>query len=92
MTDTNRIDDLIRVNSKNLKLVSIDPTHSIIDCYWGDVDWVIIGAETDNRRGKIVPKRNWITSIVKNAGSSGVSIFIKDNVNWPDALRKFPSS
>jgi protein gp37 len=41
---------------------------------------VIIGAETGNRKGKIVPPREWIDNIVKECDKRGVSVFMKESL------------
>ena len=57
--------------------------------------WVIVGAETGNRKGKIVPKREWIESIVKECRSVDVPVFMKDNLKsvWgEDLIKEYPDS
>jgi protein gp37 len=92
MSVAKRISDLFRANSNNLKFVSIEPIHSKFDYYLGSLDWVIIGAETCNSKGKIVHRRGWIVDIVDKAGSSGVQVFIKDKINWREFVREFPKN
>lgn len=62
------------------------------------VKWVIIGAETGNRKGKVIPKREWIEAIVEQCREAGVPVFMKDSLRgimgedfiqeWPDGWRK----
>jgi hypothetical protein len=72
-------------NKKVNTFVSIEP----ILAPWPDeiaaelvrkVDWVIIGAETGNRRDKVVPERGWIISLVKQCMEAKVPVFLKDNL------------
>lgn len=44
------------------------------------LDWAIIGAETGNRKGKIIPKLEWIENIVEQCRTSGVPVFMKDSL------------
>ena len=44
------------------------------------IDWLVIGAETGNRKGKIVPKREWIQSAIDQCRAAGVPVFVKDNI------------
>lgn len=44
------------------------------------VKFYIIGAETGNRKGKIVPKKEWIDNIVKYADEHGISVFMKESL------------
>jgi protein gp37 len=60
---------------------SIEPlhepiTHNIIKRYF---DWLIIGAETGNRKDKITPRKKWIENICA-ADSSAIPIFMKDSL------------
>lgn len=41
---------------------------------------VIIGAETGNRKGKVIPKKEWIDNIVKQCDESGVRVFMKESL------------
>lgn len=43
-------------------------------------DWVIIGAETGYRKGKIIPKKEWIDNIVEVASFYDVPVFMKDSL------------
>lgn len=43
-------------------------------------DWIIIGAETGNRKGKVVPDRNWIKKIVDYADRVGIPVFMKNSI------------
>ena len=43
-------------------------------------DWVIIGAETGNRKGKIVPEKKWIMDIAEECSYSGRPIFMKSSI------------
>jgi len=44
------------------------------------VKWVIIGCETGNRKGKIIPKREWIENIVNYCKEKNVPVFMKNNL------------
>lgn len=43
-------------------------------------DWIIIGAETGNRQGKVEPKREWIEGITGYADRVGIPVFMKNNL------------
>jgi protein gp37 len=45
-----------------------------------DVKWVIIGAETGNRKGKIVPNIEPIKDIVNECRERKISVFMKDSL------------
>lgn len=67
------------------------------DCRMDDVvsrvEWIIIGAETGHRKGKVVPKREWVEALVKAAYQHKTPVFMKDSMIdvWgPDILRELP--
>lgn len=41
---------------------------------------VIIGAETGNRKGKVIPNKEWITDIVKHCDAAHVRVFMKESL------------
>lgn len=56
-------------------------------------DWAIIGAETGNRKDKVVPKREWVEEIVDAFHKAGKPVFMKDSLApiWGDKLiTEFP--
>lgn len=79
------------------KFVSIEPiledlelTDSSVINY---VDWVIIGAETGRRRGKVIPDRKWIEDIVNECKGNGTAVFMKSSLSdiWGEPLiQEFP--
>ena len=42
--------------------------------------WVIIGAETGNRKDKVVPKAEWVQHITDRCNEAGVPVFMKDSL------------
>jgi protein gp37 len=56
--------------------------------------WVILGAETGNRKNKVVPKKDWIEDIVKKCRIIGAKVFMKDSlipiVGEENMIREFP--
>ncbi|MDI6886709.1 MAG: DUF5131 family protein [archaeon] len=81
-----------------IKFASFEPLHSSINIdpvAFLSLDWIIIGAETGNRKDKIIPKGSWIQNIIEQASDCGIPIFMKDNLKpyWPDRLKQeFPKS
>jgi len=51
-------------------------------------DWVIIGAETGNRKGRVIPKREWIQNILDKCREQNVPVFMKDSLEdiWGETL------
>lgn len=55
--------------------------------------WVIIGAETGNRKGKVIPKREWIESIVKQCKEANIPVFMKSSLEWiwrDELIQEYP--
>lgn len=72
--------------------VSIEPILENVSIV--DTNWVIIGAETGNRKDKIVPQKAWIDNIVNNCDNNGIPVFMKDSlipiVGEENMRREFP--
>lgn len=65
--------------------VSIEPILERFDCDGVKeastfTDWIIVGAETGNRKDKVIPKKAWIDEIAEYAKQSGVPIFMKESL------------
>ena len=80
--------------------VSIEPILSPFDeeiygkkGFVDKVDWAIFGAETGNRKNKILPKKSWIEDAVSLLKKTGKPVFMKDSLIpiWgDDILTEFP--
>jgi protein gp37 len=78
--------------NKNKTFFSIEPIQNEIQLI-GLPDWVIVGAETGNRKNKIIPQRSWIESLLQQCRENHIPIFMKDNLKhvWKDKLiQEFP--
>lgn len=62
--------------------LSIEPILEPIDLSYLNIHTrqVIIGAETGNRKGKVVPKKEWIDNIVKQCDEQNVRVFMKESL------------
>lgn len=105
MTVTKRDDikenNLYRLSGSHLfkkVFISFEPLLEEIDpndySFFWDIDWVIIGAETGNRKGKIIPKREWIDKIVDYCRGAGIFVYLKDSLKgiYPEEIKEFPKS
>ena len=82
-------------SSAPVHFYSFEPLHSSIKRGMAFVflKWMIIGAETGNRKDKIIPKKKWIEELIRYADYEDVPVFMKDNLKpyWPGELRQeFP--
>jgi protein gp37 len=52
------------------------------------IDWVIIGAETGSRKGKVIPERAWVEEIVNDCRRIGTPVFMKNSLAeiWGEPL------
>jgi protein gp37 len=57
---------------------------------WDGINWLIIGAMTGPGSKQHQPKPEWIQSLIDQARAAGVSLFIKDNVNWTEKTQEWP--
>jgi len=93
-TITTQNDDYLQSYNHNTFL-SIEPLQ---EAFYRNVEfivvgWVIIGAETGNRKNKIIPKKGWIENIVERCDVQGIPVFMKDSLAdiWGEPLiRQFP--
>ena len=55
--------------------------------------WVIFGAETGNRQGKIIPEKAWIDNAVQMCRNIGAAVFMKESLReimGPDFIQEYP--
>lgn len=83
-------------SDKHNTFVSIEPIRASFD-QPGEpvkkVDWIIIGAETGNRRGKVIPRSEWIDCIVKDCVATNTPVFMKDSLRdlmSDDFVQEYP--
>jgi protein gp37 len=92
--ECHRVDTLANLKNGNPKFVSIEPIHEHINFWFSGkrIDWIIIGAETGNRKGKIKPLNEWITPIIENARTEEIPLFLKGNLHWPETIQEYPET
>lgn len=63
--------------------VSIEPLTEFMNVglgSFGAAKWVIIGAETGNRKGKVTPQKEWVDNICEAAAILNRAVFMKDSL------------
>lgn len=76
--------------------ISIEPLTEFMDVglgSFGSAEWVIIGAETGNRKDKVIPKREWVDNIVEAASITQMKVFMKGSLRdlmGDDFRQEFP--
>lgn len=43
-------------------------------------EWVIIGAETGNRAGKVIPEKRWVEDLVRECADKNIPMFMKESL------------
>jgi protein gp37 len=84
------INDLLDLHNENLKFLSIEPLQGPLKFWLSKVDWVIVGAETGHRPGKIMPEREWVEKIIENCRAEAIPVFLKNNLGWPEKIQEYP--
>lgn len=75
---------------------SIEPLTEYMDMglgSFGSDKWTIIGAETGNRNGKVIPKREWVENIMEAASITSMKVFMKESIRelmGNDFRQEFP--
>lgn len=57
-------------------------------------DWIIVGAETGRRKGRVIPEREWIEQIVEDCREWDIPLFMKSSLAdiWGEPLiQEFPA-
>ena len=94
-------DSLDHLNDSHLfkkTFISFEPLLEEIDPndYIGfrNIDWVIIGAESGQRPGKVTPKKEWIKNIVDYCKSNDIPIYLKNSLRniYPVEIKEFPKT
>lgn len=56
-------------------------------------DWVIVGAETGNRKGRVVPEKDWVMELAEECDKYKKPIFMKESLKeimGDDFIQEFP--
>jgi len=85
------IDGGVRFVSFEPLLGSISLPNASADWLLGDIDWVIIGAQTNPTKH---PLPAWVDEIIQAANGAGIPVFLKNSIQswWPETLREFPAA
>ena len=80
-------------NPNNLKFVSYEPLLDEIFVNLQGINWVSLGTETGNRKGKVIPKLEWITDIVEYCRNNKIPVYLKDSIIklYPDLAFEYPN-
>ena len=80
MTNENNILNIF----ESFAFLSIEPILGQINLaaleFTSFIKQVIIGAETGNRKDKVIPKKEWVDNIVKQCDKAGIRVFMKSSL------------
>ena len=85
-------------NPDNLKFYCFEPLLMDMELQYylnlEDIVWVIIGAETGTRKGKIIPSREWIENIIYYCRINKIPVYLKDSLKeiYPVERKEFPKN
>lgn len=62
--------------------VSIEPIFSLFDMggFNNWIEWIIVGAETGHRKGKVIPEKRWLEGIERYCFASCTPLFMKESL------------
>lgn len=81
------------------RFISIEPLLEDLNpdnkelCMYSYIQWVIIGAETGNRKDKVIPKKEWIMKLVEAYKEKKTPIFMKSSLKeimGSDFIQEYP--
>lgn len=99
-TVTKKTDRIFSGSIRHHTFISIEPLTEHLEAGLGSfssAEWIIVGAETGNRKGKIAPKLEWIENIIETARITHAAVLLKDSEElkavWKgDLIQEFPKS
>lgn len=71
-----------------IKFVSFEPLLNGVYPNLAEIDWVIIGANSN--KGTKKPPKEWADIIIEAARSKSIPVFIKDNYGYNRRIKEFP--
>ena len=94
VTKNERIYSIGKHKSK-IRFLSVEPLLEEIDIGTIDdfePDWIIVGAESGDRKGKVIPKKEWLNIIIDFCNRTGVPLYLKDSLKniYPKEIKEFP--
>jgi len=75
-----------------IKYISIEPILEEFTAieFIKNFDWVIIGAETGNRKGKVDPNLEWVYKILTYCDKNNIPVYVKDSIMGYCGIKEFP--
>jgi len=83
------IRDLTQGVGASVHYVSFEPLLGPVKPELADIEWIIIGKLTGSR--KVPLQKEWVQSLIDQARSRNIPVFVKNNVGWPEKIQYFPA-
>jgi len=82
-------------NIDHKRFISFEPLLENINLEFlksSSINWVIVGAETGNRKGKIIPSLEWVTDIINYCKKNNIPVYVKNSIKgfYPNGYKEFP--
>ena len=95
-SEEHRIWRLVAKADAEVKFVSFEPLMAPMrDMNLHGINWVIIGGRRKivwpRPLPKFVPPHEWVEPIIAEARRVGAAVFLKQNLEWPEVVREWPS-
>jgi len=76
----------------NIKFISIEPMMGelVNTSYLHDTNWVIIGAESGNRKEKVKLDKRWVLNAMELLYEEDIPFFIKNNADGCKGIQDYP--
>lgn len=89
--DWKNIEQIKRANAK-VRFVSFEPLLGSLpsNISLEGLQWIIIGKLTGSKRVKL--EQSWVDTIVSEAGSLGIPVFLKNNLGYHNPMQNFPEA
>lgn len=94
-TSVTRSEQGYYIDDQRNTFISVEPLLEDVSDSVSQVDWIIVGAETGNRKGKVKPEREWIESIVSISELLKIPLLMKNSKELRDVwgskiIQKYP--
>jgi protein gp37 len=89
LEERQRYIESLNFNHRLKTFISYEPLHGLIPpSLLMATKWVIVGAESGNRKGKIEPRKEWIEAIAVLCKEEGIPLFMKNSLApvWGEPL------
>ena len=70
-----------------VKYICVEPLQEEITLDLSDIDWLIIGAQTNPL---VLPETSWVENLLIEASNHDTPVFLKKSLNWHKEIHQWP--